>query len=136
VGQGIPQPGVERMLFIVEKSKSDEDALPLQIRGFDDSLATCPIGSFCFANFTEGALELHFGETVNMLPDDAISVVKDAVPPEGGFIPFCLKDQDGHTVFETRLFGQPSGRKTVFIYPPETNRRRCSIQFLSEVSSE
>jgi hypothetical protein len=134
VGQGVPQSGVERMLFIVEKNASEE-SLPLLVRGFDDSLDTCPIGAFCFANFTEEALEVHFGETVNTLHSDAISVIKDAVAPAGGFIPFFLKDEHGNTVFESRLFGQPTGRKTVFIYPPKANRRKFSVQFLSEISS-
>ncbi len=134
VGQGMPQAGVERMLFIIEKNASEE-GLPLQVRGFDDSLETCPIGAFCFANLTEEALEVHFGETVNALHPDTISVIKDAVAPAGGFIPFFLKDEHGNTVFESRLFGQPTGRKTVFIYPPKANRRKFSVQFLSEISS-
>jgi hypothetical protein len=134
VGQGVPQSGVERMLFIVEKNVSEE-SLPLLVRGFDDSLDTCPIGAFCFANFTEEALEVHFGETVNTLHPDAISVIQGAIPPAGGFIPFFLKDENGKTVFETRLFGQPTGRKAVFIYLPKANRRKFSIQFLSESSS-
>jgi hypothetical protein len=70
------------------------------------------------------------------LRPDAITVIKDAVSPAGGFIPFFLKDEHGNTVFESRLFGQPTGRKTVFIYPPKANRRRFSVQFLSEISSQ
>ena len=135
VGQGMPQAGVERMLFIIEKNASEE-GLPLQVRGFDDSLETCPIGAFCFANLTEEALEVHFGETVNALHPDTISVIKDAVALSGGFIPFFLKDENGKIVVETRLFGQTTGRKMVFIYPPKANRRKFSVQFLSEISSQ
>jgi hypothetical protein len=54
----------------------------------------------------------------------------------GGFIPFFIKDEKGNTVFETRLLGQPTGRETVFIYPPQANGRKLSVQFLSEVSSQ
>jgi hypothetical protein len=131
VGKGMPRAGAGRMLFILEKNAPDAD-LPLHVRGFDDSLETCPIGAFCFVNFTGMELELHFGESVTALHTDAITVIQDAIPPAGGFIPFFLKDSEDHIVFESRLFGQPSQRKIVFIYPPKADRRKFSVQFLSE----
>jgi hypothetical protein len=127
--------GTDQMLFLIEEGE-DSGSLPLLLRGLDDSWETFPVGAFRFVNLTPDSLQVHFGETVNALHPDAVSVIKDAIPPAGGFIPFFIKDEKGNTVFETRLLGQPTGRETVFIYPPQANRREFSVQFLSEVSSQ
>lgn len=133
VGQSMPPAGAGRMLFILEKNGADAD-FPLQVRGFDDSLGASPVGAFCFVNLTEMELELHFGESVNALAPDALTVIHDAIPAAGGFIPFFLKDSADQTVFESRLFGQPAQRRIMFIYPPQADRRKLSVQSLTESS--
>jgi hypothetical protein len=60
-------------------------------------------------------------------------VVVPAIPELGGFLPFIIKDASGHIGFQTRLFGQPRGRKMVMIVPPSKQDEKLSVLFVPQI---
>lgn len=124
--------GTRRMLFIIDPAPEAAD-LPLVIFGFDDSLDVFPPGTFRFANFTAALLQVKFGGQTTKLPARELSVVKSNAPKNGGFLPFVIGDASGKVVFETRLFGQPSGRDMVFIGPPAKPGGPPRVKFLTQI---
>ena len=132
VGKAPLVAGTRRMLFIIDPAPEPAD-LPLAIFGVDDGLDVFPPGTFRFANFTAAPLQVKFGGQTTKLPARAISVVKSDVPENGGFLPFLIGDANGKTVFETRLFGQPTGRDMVFIAPPAKPAGRLSVKLLPQI---
>jgi hypothetical protein len=124
--------GTSRMLFFIQESKSAE-GLPLNMFGVDDSLAVFPMGSFRFVNTTNVRMQVLFPNTKGALPARGMKVLTPKIPKLGGFIPLYVTDMEKNIVFETRLFGQPRGRKMVFIQAPEKQGGRARVRFLPEI---
>jgi hypothetical protein len=99
----------------------------------DDALDNFPPGTFKFLNFSKSALQVKFGDKITQLPAGEMSVVKSNVPKLGGFVPFIISDARGKIIFETRLFGQPTGREIVFIGPPAKPAGLPRVKFLTEI---
>jgi len=125
-------PGVKRMLFIIEE-KNDASGLPLSLFGLDDSLDTFPAGAFRFFNFTDLPLQISFGGTTTALVPKAITVVPSEVSPSGGFVPLVIQNKAGKIVFQTRAFGEPTGREMVFVEPPTGPMGAYSVKFITEL---
>ncbi|MEP5351198.1 MAG: hypothetical protein ABJM75_10135 [Luteolibacter sp.] len=123
--------GSTRMLFLIEE-KTDYHGLPLQLRGMDDSPDKFPVGTTRLVNFTAELLKVALGDDECELEPDAIEVAMTPSPADGGFVPFLIKDEEGNAAFESRLFSQPTERKTVFILPPTDGRSTPTLKFVSE----
>ena len=132
VGKAPLVAGTRRMLFLIDPAQNPT-GLPLTIFGVDDALDNFPPGTFKFLNFSKSALQVKFGGQTTPLPADEISVVKSNVPKLGGFLPFVVGDAHGKTIFETRLFGQPTGREIVFICPPAKPAGPPRVKFLTQI---
>lgn len=128
--------GAIRMLFLIEPtSESDKNSngLPLQLRGMDDSLETFPAGSFRFINLTPDLLRIEFGGATHDLPEGEAKVLTADLSATGGFLPIIIRNEEGRTVLENRLFGQRTGRELVIISPPDEGRKGLKVKFLSDV---
>jgi hypothetical protein len=132
VGKATLPQGSKQFLFMIQESP-DGSQLPLRIFGMDDSLDAFPAGTFRFLNFTSLPLQVDFGGSSHKLPPEAIKVVVPAIPELGGFLPFIIKDASGHIGFQTRLFGQPRGRKMVMIVPPSKQDEKLSVLFVPQI---
>ena len=124
--------GTSRMLFFIQESKQAE-GLPLSMFGIDDSLAVFPMGSFRFVNTTQVPLQVLFPNIRGALPAMGMIVLTPKIPKLGGFIPLYVTEMEKNVVFETRLFGQPRGRKMVFIQAPDKPGGRVRVRFLPEI---
>ncbi|MEI8036942.1 MAG: hypothetical protein WCJ14_01005 [Verrucomicrobiota bacterium] len=124
--------GARRMLFLIDQV-ANSTGLPLRVFGVNDALDVFPPGTFRFVNFSSAALQVKFGGETNKLPAGEMRVVKSHVSPKGGFLPFFIGDASGKIIFETRLFGQPSGRDMVFIGPPTKPGNEPMVKFLTEI---
>ncbi|MEX1048733.1 MAG: hypothetical protein WED15_04340 [Akkermansiaceae bacterium] len=131
VGRAALVAGTGRMLFMIDPLGNPAD-LKFRVIGMDDALETFPPGTFRFANFTTTPLQVKFGGQVNPLPAAGMKVVKSNVSAKGGFLPFILGNSTGKIVFETRLFGQPTGRDIVFIGGSSTGGE-IKVKFLTEI---
>ena len=132
VGQAPLASGAERTLFIIEKNEKDS-GLPLRVLSMDDSLRSFPMGAFRFVNSTRTSLKVEFGGSTNTVVPNQITMVPANAPKLGGFLPFLVKGMNNKVIFETRLFGQPRGRKMVFILPPSRTGGRVKVRFLPEI---
>lgn len=124
--------GARRMLFLVDPVPN-ATGLPLRLFGVNDALDVFPPGTFRFFNFSTAELHVKFGGQVSKLPAGGMSLVKSNVSENGGFIPFLIGDPKGETVFETRLFSQPTGRDMVFIGPPAQPGGRVLVKLLPQL---
>ena len=123
-----------RILFFVEERTNVKDGeLPVALFGIDDSIAAFPVGSFRFVNGTKSDLRVEFPGVKSALPARGMKVVQPKIPAKGGFIPVYIKDRSGKVVFESRFFGQPRGRKMVFIQPPNREGGRMQMRFLPQI---
>jgi hypothetical protein len=132
VGKAPLAAGTRRMLFVIYPVPNS-GGLPLRLIAVDDSLNTFPPGTFKFVNFSNSALQVKFGGRNTKLPAGDISVVKSNVSEKGGFLPFLIGDANGQIVFETRLFGQSSGREMVFIGTPAEPGGLPRVMFLTQI---
>jgi hypothetical protein len=132
IGQSPLLAGTRRMLFVIEPAEQSA-GLPLTIFGIDDALDNFPPGTFKFLNFSKSVLQVKFGSEITPLPADEIRVVKSNAPKLGGFLPFMIGDARGNIVFETRLFGQPTGREIVFIGPPAKPGGPPRLNFVTQI---
>ena len=124
--------GTSRMLFFMQESKRD-GGLPISMFGVDDSLTVFPMGSFRFVNTTNVRMQVLFPSARGELPARGMKVLAPEIPDLGGFIPLFVADMEGQIVFETRVFGQPRGRKMVFIQTPTKPGGKVRARFLSEI---
>lgn len=124
--------GARRMLFLVDPV-SNSSGMPLRILGVNDALDVFPPGTFRFLNFSNATLHVKFAGQVHKLPVGEITVVKSNVSEKGGFLPFQMSDSNGKTIFETRLFSQPSGREMVFIGNPAEPVELPRVKFVTEI---
>jgi hypothetical protein len=99
----------------------------------NDALDVFPPGSFRFVNFSAAALQVKFGGQIHKLPAGEMSVIKSNVSEKGGFLAFFMGNATGKIVFETRLFGQPTGRDMVLIGPPARPEGEPMVKFLTEI---
>jgi hypothetical protein len=67
-----------------------------------------------------------------VFPQD-INVVHPNIPELGGFLPFVIKDSEGRTGLQTRLFVPPRGRKMVLIVPPTKMGEKLAVLFLPQI---
>ena len=134
VGKAVLRPGTGRMLFMIQEA-ADKTGLPLTVYGLDDSLSEFPMGSFRFLNFTKIPLEVEIAGVTDNLPPQRNKVITPEIPKLGGFLPFVIRDVKGNIGFQTRLFGQPRGRKMVIIVPPKKESENLSVLFLPEIIS-
>jgi len=128
--------GAVRMLFLIEpanESDKNSSGLPLQIRGLDDSLETFPAGSFRFINLTPDLLRIEFGGATHDLSGGDEKVLSSNISATGGFLPVIIKNEEGRTVLENRLFGQSNGRELVILSPPDEGRKGLKVTFLSDI---
>jgi hypothetical protein len=132
VGKAALRPETGRMLFMIQESE-DKAALPLSVYGLDDSLKGFPMGSFRFLNFTKIPLQVEIAGVTDNLPPARDKVVTPDIPKLGGFLPFYIRDAKGNIGFQTRLFGQPRGRKMVIIVPPKNESENLAVLFLPEI---
>jgi hypothetical protein len=132
VGKAHVVAGTRRMLFLIDPV-SNSTGLPLRVFGVNDALDVFPPGTFRFVNFSTTALQVKFGGQIHKLPAGEMSVIKSNVSEKGGFLPFFIGDASGKIVFETRLFGQPTGRDMVFIGPPTKPEGEPMVKFLTEI---
>jgi hypothetical protein len=132
VGKAALPQGTKQLLFLLQEAPQGTK-LPLRVFGMDDSLEAFPPGAFRFLNFTSHPLQVEFGGATNNLPPQEIKVVLPAIPERGGFLPFIVKDGQGHIGFQTRLFGQPRGRKMVMLVPPTKEEEKLSVLFLPQI---
>ena len=132
IGRGPVAPGASRMLFFVGESASEE-GLPLTVRGVDDSISVFPVGSFRFVNSTHVPMRVEFSGASGTLPANGMTVLEPEIPERGGFIPVYVKDLDGNILLQSRFFGQPRGRKMVFVQPPDRRGRKLQLLFLPEI---
>jgi hypothetical protein len=124
--------GARQMLFLIDPVPN-ATGLPLRLFGVNDALDVFPTGTIRFFNFSTAALRVKLGEQVSKLPAGEISVVKSNVSENGGFIPFLIGNPQGETVFETRLFSQPTGRDMVFIGAPAQPGGRALVKVLPQL---
>jgi hypothetical protein len=132
VGRAALPQGAKQLLFMIQEAP-EGSKLPLRVFGMDDSLEAFPPGAFRFLNFTSLPLQVEFGGSTTKLPPQAIKVVRPEIPELGGFLPFIVKDAQGHIGFQTRLFGQPRGRKIVMLVPPTKQEENLSVLFLPQI---
>ena len=133
VGRGPLLPETKRMLFLISETKAS-DGLPLMLFGLDDSLKTFPPGTFRFINFTPHKLKVIFGGSTTTLQPEELQVVRSNISQSGGFLPFLITNKAGETVFETRLYAQPTGREMVFISPvSDRQASRVAVKFISQI---
>ena len=132
VGKAPMVAGARRMLFLIDQV-ANSSGLPLRVFGVNDALDVFPPGTFRFVNFSSAGLQVKFGGQTNKLPAGEMSVVKSNVSQKGGFLPFFLGDANGKIIFETRLFGQPTGRDMVLIGPPAKPGAEPMVKFLTEI---
>jgi hypothetical protein len=132
VGKAALPKGSRIFLFMIQEAP-DGAELPLRIFGMDDSLDAFPAGSFRFLNFTKLPLQVDLGGATDQLPPEAVKVARPAIPELGGFLPFVIRDAAGNTGFQTRLFGQPRGRKMVMIVPPVKQAEKLSVLFVPQI---
>jgi hypothetical protein len=132
VGKASWAAGARRMMFLIDPVPSSTE-LPLRVFGMNDALDVFPPGTFRFVNFSAAALQVKFGGQIHKLPAGEMSVIKSNVSEKGGFLPFFMGDASGKIVFETRLFGQPTGRDMVFIGPPDKHEGEPMVKFLTEI---
>ena len=78
-------------------------------------------------------LGMGFGGQITAIRPGEIQVVKAKSPAKGGFMPFMLGDPSGNIVFETRLFGQPAGRKMAFIGNAAEPEGQPKVMFLTQI---
>jgi len=124
--------GAWQMLFLID-SVPNSTGLPLRLFGVNDALDVFPTGTIRFFNFSTAALQVKLGEQVSKLPAGEMSVVTTNVTKNGGFIPFLIGNPRGETVFETRLFSQPTGRDMVFIGAPAQPGGRTLVKVLPQL---
>ena len=121
-----------RILFIIDQAEASS-GLRLKVFGVDDSLELFPPGSFSFLNFSGKPVQVKFSGSIHKLSTGQIKVVKSDAPARGGFIPFLIGDSEGGILFETRLFGQPTGRDMVFIGPSSKAGEKPKVKFLPQI---
>jgi len=123
-----------RMLFFIQDHvEVGPDQLPLILSGIDDSLDAFPMGSFRFVNSTKLPLQVLFPSSRKALPPQSAEVLIPKIPELGGFIPIYILDADKNIVFQSRFFGQPRGRKMVFIAPPKKPGGKVNLAFLPQI---
>jgi hypothetical protein len=132
VGKAPLVAGARRMMFLIDPVPNST-GLPLRVYGVNDALDVFPPGSFRFVNFSTAEMQVKFGGQIHKLPAGEMAVIKSNVSEKGGFLPFFMGDATGKIVFETRLFGQPTGRDMVFIGPPATPGGEPMVKFLTEI---
>lgn len=132
VGQSPLLPNTRRMLFFMVESP-DTSELPLRVVGMDDSVKAFPRGAFRFFNMSNAALTIGFGDQIEPIPAKSTRMLEPEIKDNGSFIPFVVADEDGAKVYETRLIGQSTGRKMVFIMPPTESNKRVTVKFISQV---
>jgi hypothetical protein len=132
VGKAPLVAGARQMLFLIDPVPN-AIGLPLRLFGVNDALDVFPTGTIRFFNFSTAALRVKLGEQVSKLPAGEMNVVTTNVTKNGGFIPFLIGNSQGETVFETRLFSQPSGRDMVFIGAPPTPGGRVLVKVLPQL---
>ncbi|MGB6222282.1 MAG: hypothetical protein WBG04_14735 [Haloferula sp.] len=132
VGKSALPKGAELALFFIFE-RSSAGALPLTLKGIDDSMDVFPPGSFRFANFTKIPLKLRFGTTNGNIKPGGFTVVKSNVEAAGGFLPLWLTTSTGKKVYENRLWSQLSGRDMLFIGPPPRPGGTVSVMLLPQV---
>jgi hypothetical protein len=132
VGKAALVAGARQMLFLIDPVPN-ATGLPLRLFGVNDALDVFPTGTIRFFNFSTTALQVKLGEQVSKLPAGEMSVVTTNVAKNGGFIPFLIGNPQGETVFETRLFSQPTGRDMVFIGAPAQPGGRALVKVLPQL---
>ena len=126
--------GISRMLFFIqERVEVKQDQLPLILSGIDDSLDAFPMGTFRFVNNTELSLQVIFPTSRQLLPPKSVKVLTPKIPKLGGFIPLFILDMEKNILFQSRFFGQPRGRKMVFIAPPKKPEGKLKLGFLPQI---
>jgi hypothetical protein len=134
IGRTAIKAGSSRMLFFIQERLSvKEGELPLFLSGIDDSLDAFPMGSFRFINNTKIPMQVMFPGTRAELPARSGKVLSPKIPKLGGFIPLYVLDMKKTVVFESRFFGQPRGRKMVFINPPKKPGGKVQLAFLPHI---
>ena len=134
VGKAPIKPGVSRMLFFIqERSERKEGELPLLLSGIDDSLEAFPMGSFRFVNNTKQDIEVLFPKTRDTIPSRSVKVLSPKIPKLGGFIPLFIVDTEKQILFQSRFFGQPRGRKMIFVNPPKGPESKVHVAFLPHI---
>jgi hypothetical protein len=134
VGKAALRAGTGRMLFMIQEA-ADKTGLPLAVYGLDDSLKEFPMGSCGFLYITNNPLQVEIAGVTDNLPPQRDKVVTPEIPKLGGFLPFFIRDAKGNIGFQTRLFGQPRGRKMVIIVPPKKESENLAVLFLPEIIS-
>jgi hypothetical protein len=132
VGKAPLVTGSRQMLLVIIPAMGT-GALPLRLMAVDDSMEAFPPGSFKFLNFSKDALQVKFGGQIAAIRPGEIRIVNPRIPEKGGFMPFMIGDTQGKIVFETRLFGQPTGREMVFIGNASEPERQHKVMFLTQV---
>lgn len=132
VAQSIFPEGIKRILYFITENNTSSN-LPLKLSGVDDSLLTFPRGAFRFVNLTNVPLVVSFGDEVNEISPQKMTLVKSRVSKGGGLIPFIVKDTKGRNVYENRFFAQETGRDMVFILPPTNPGGRVIVKLLPQL---
>lgn len=124
--------GARRMLFLINAVPATT-GLQVKMFGMNDALDVFPPGTFRFVNFSRAILQVKFGGQTQKLPPGEMNAIQSHVSEKGGFVPLLVGDSDGKVVFETRLFGQPTGREMVFIGPPAKSGGEPMVKFLTQI---
>ncbi|MDP4624908.1 MAG: hypothetical protein NWT08_07205 [Akkermansiaceae bacterium] len=132
VGRSKLIPETRRLLFLLDEVANAAE-MKLRIIAIDDSLKAFPPGTFRFFNFTSTKLQVRLAGQVAGIDPGKMEVVKSRVDDQGAFVPFLIGDQKGKVIFETRLFGQPTGREMVFIGKPSKPGEMPKVKFLTQI---
>ena len=116
-----------------ERSEKKEGELPLLLSGIDDSLDAFPMGSFRFVNNTKQSIQVWFPNSREVVPASSNKVLLPKIPKLGGFIPLYILDMNKNVLFQSRFFGQPRGRKMVFVTPPKGPESKVHVAFLPHI---
>ena len=128
------KPGSSSMLFFIqERSEKKEGELPLLLSGIDDSLEAFPMGSFRFVNNTKTPVQVLFPSSKDVVQARSAKVLVPKIPQLGGFIPLYILDMNKNVLFQSRFFGQPRGRKMVFVNPPKGPESKVHVAFLPHI---
>lgn len=132
VGRSSLIPGTRKLLFLLDEVSGTSE-LKLRIVAIDDSLDAFPAGSFRFFNLTSMRLQVKLAGQVSGIDAGKEEVVRSHVDENGAFVPFLIGDPKGKVIFETRLFGQPTGREMVFIGKPAKPGEMPKVKFLTQI---
>lgn len=125
----------EVTLFLLSQAPPDAE-VPLRMFGIDDSMKAFPPGSFRFFNVSGRSLLIRINETNIEIGPREIQVIQPEIPEFGGFIPFFIADKASkRIIYETKFYGQRSGRNMGFILIEAEDDRpdRVRIRFLTEL---